>query len=182
MTTSTELKEIELLRASMIYENPTPDGIRLGIFQSEVRSNNDLDSVRVYAKLLFDKSVVYPRGILDVITVFRAMGHREVSALITSEHVNAYRESMRFFSPETHSEIYSGATLQETIQCIKAFSLVYAISDAGTRGFAKEHLVQLASSIWKADIITLLDVQRYITQSMVAAEDSVVRPISDGVL
>lgn len=182
MTTSAESKEIELLRARMIAENPTPDGIRLDIYQREVRANEDLDSVRAYAKLLFDKSVIYPRGIRDVINAFRLVGHQEVSTLITSDHMNAYRESVRFFSPEKHSEIYSGATLQETIQYTKALSLVYAISDEKTRAFIKEHLVQIASSLCASGIITLPEAQRYIIQKMVTTEDSIVTPISDGAL
>ena len=182
MITSSEFKEIELLRARMIKENPTPDAIRLDIYQREVRANEDLDSVKVYAKLLFDKSVVYPRGIRDVIKAFRLTGHKEAAPLMTSDHVDAYREGMRLFSSEKHSEIYSGATLLETIQYTKAFSLAYALSDSKTRAFAKAHLVQIASSLCDADITALLEVQRHFTQRMVAAEDSISKPISGGAL
>jgi hypothetical protein len=182
MTTPAEFKEIELLRARMIKENPTPDAIRLDIYQREVRANEDLDSVKVYAKLLFDKSVVYPRGIRDVIQAFRLTGHKEAAPLMTSDHVNAYREGMMLVSSEMHMEIYDGLSPRDTIRHQKALTLVYAISDAKTRTFVKEHPSQIARELWDSDITALPEVQRYLTQMMVTAEDSISKPISGGAL
>jgi hypothetical protein len=183
MDPSTDAHEITLLRERMVRDNPNPKSDRFDIYQSEVRSNKDLDSVRAYAKLLFDPAVSYPRGIRNVIAALRQAGHKEVAPVITSDHINHYRSGMLMFSRQAHAAIYPhGMTARETIMHMQAVTLAYTISDDKTRAFIDENLIQLARELWDEDYCELPEVLAVIARKMVAGEDSISAPVIGGVL
>lgn len=65
---------------------------------------------------------------------------------------------------------------------MKAFSLTYAISDTETRAFAKGNFTHIARELWDDNVSSMPETLRRIGRQMVASEDSIVKPISDGAL